>query len=73
MTDLKSIVIAKHFEGKNERQILREISGAKINSMFIWRTNKLFHDTLDVKRCKGSGKKRSVRTLAIVKVIRELI
>ena len=73
MTDLKSIVIAKHLEAKNERQILKELSGAKINRMFIWRFNKLFRDTLDVKRRKGSGKKRSMRTPALVKVIRERI
>ena len=58
---------------KKNHQILKELSGAKLNETFILRNIKLFRDSGDVKRRKGSGRKRSVRTSALVKVVNERI
>ena len=73
MSDLKSVVIAKHLAGKKNHEILKELSGAKINETFTRRTIKLFRDTGDVKQRKGSGRKRSERTSAFVKGVSEWI
>lgn len=73
MKQFRAVVVEKYLAGVTRGAIFREFQHLGVKRDFVYRTIKRYSETCSTDDRKRSGRKRSVRTAQVVKIIRSRI
>lgn len=70
---VQSIILKKHLNGDRPCAIFKALKHLNINRDFVYKTIKRYNETGTIDYKKRTGRKRTVRTAALLKVVRERV